>query len=284
MANFFALRPVDITGLDISGLQGAHDEGFDSDAFETLHGKVYEDVIWFEEFDGLGGGSATAFGGTGFQVNLTTGEVTGGTVTGVLAEQWTGSAWAKHWFLEDVSVSAAAIYDAAMTAATADDFALVASVLAGADTFTLSSGADVMRGYAGNDTLRGNGGSDRLSGDGGNDTLVGGTGADTLFGNAGADVFDYNAAAESGPASRDTIRDFVRGADRIDLSGIDANGAIATNQAFTGFIRATADFTRAGQLKFVDGVLFGNTDGDAAAEFAIVLTGVTALGVGDLVL
>jgi hypothetical protein len=105
-----------------------------------------------------------------------------------------------------------------------------------------------------------------------------------MTGNAGADVFDFNVANESTLAARDVITDFTRGVDKLDLSGIDANSAAATNQAFTGFIAASAGFTRAGQLKFVDGVLFGNTDADAAAEFAIVLTGVTGLSVANLVL
>ena len=86
MANFFALRAIDITGMDLSGLNGAHDWGFDPDENATVHSKTYEDIIWFEEFDTLGGGSATAFGGTGFEVSLS-GEVTAGTVTGLFAEQ-----------------------------------------------------------------------------------------------------------------------------------------------------------------------------------------------------
>lgn len=286
MANFFAQRAFDITAMDVSGLTGAHDWAFEPDANATVHNKFYQDILWFEEFDGTGAGWATGFGGTDFAVNGM-GQVTAGNVTGVVAEEWTGSAWAKHWFLEDVNISAVSIYNAALTTSTTDDFSLIASALAGADTFQLSTGNDVMRGYAGNDTIRGNAGNDRLYGDGGNDLLVGGAGLDNLYGGAGADVFDYNSAAESKVATtgRDVIRDFVRGVDKIDLSGIDANGATAGNDTFRArFVAATAEFTAAGQLKFSNGVLYGNTDADAQAEFAITLTGVTTLSSADLVL
>lgn len=278
MATLLAKLAFDYTLLDLSGLSQSTDWGFDNNVNETLNGVQYEDILWFEE-----GPEAVGFGGTGITMNGE--QVTGGTVTGVVTEQWTGTAWARDWYLQGFSVPAVSVYNAALSADKTDDLALVSQVLSGADTFTLSNFNDNMRGFAGHDLMLGNRGNDRLAGDGGNDTLCGGGGADTLAGNAGADVFDYNLATDSGPRARDVITDFVRGVDRIDLSGIDANAATAgTNQAFTGFIRASADFTRAGQLKFVDGVLFGNTDADATAEFAIVLTGVTGLAVSDLVL
>ncbi|MEJ5989493.1 M10 family metallopeptidase C-terminal domain-containing protein [Ramlibacter sp. PS3R-8] len=277
MAKLQATRAIDYSQLDLSGLRTANDSGFDDNLNVNYNGIVYQDILWFEE-----GPDNTAFGGTGFTMQADA--VTGGTVTGVLTEVWTGSAWAMDWVLEGVNVSAVSLYRAALTASTADDMSIVTTAMSGADTFLLSRFADKMRGFGGNDLMKGMNGNDVLSGDGGNDTLVGGAGADRLTGNAGADVFDYNLATESGLRTSDLITDFVRGVDRIDLSGIDANSATATNQAFTGFIRAGADFTRAGQLRFVDGVLMGNTDSDAAAEFAIVLNGVNALSVADLVL
>ena len=42
-------------------------------------------------------------------------------------------------------------------------------------------------------------------------------------------------------------------------------------------------FSAPGQLRFAGGVLYGNTDLDADAEFAIALTGVTTLSLQDLV-
>jgi uncharacterized delta-60 repeat protein len=135
-------------------------------------------------------------------------------------------------------------------------------------------------------TLSGGDGADTLSGGLGNDTLTGGQGKDALEGGSGSDVFVFNAASETGTtsATRDVITDFVRGQDKIDLRGIDANTATTANDAFTTFIAGTAVFTAAGQLKFVDGVLYGNTDGDADAEFAIQLTGITQLTTADVML
>jgi uncharacterized delta-60 repeat protein len=134
--------------------------------------------------------------------------------------------------------------------------------------------------------LSGGDGADTLVGGLGNDTLVGGQGKDVLEGGSGSDVFVFNAASESGTTSAgwDVVNDFVRGQDKIDLRGIDANTATVANDAFTTFIAGTAAFTAAGQLKIVGGVLYGNTDGDADAEFAIQLTGVTQLTAADVML
>ena len=129
-------------------------------------------------------------------------------------------------------------------------------------------------------------GSDYLSGWGGNDTLDGGLGADTLTGGTGKDVFKFNTLADSGltKTTLDVITDFLIGQDKIDISKIDANTALAGNQAFTGLIGANVEFTKAGQLRLNAGVLYGNTDKDGAAEFSIALTGVMKISVTDFVL
>jgi uncharacterized delta-60 repeat protein len=134
--------------------------------------------------------------------------------------------------------------------------------------------------------LSGGDGADTLVGGLGSDTLVGGNGKDVLEGGSGSDVFVFNVPSETGTTSAawDVVNDFVRGQDKIDLRGIDANTATVANDAFTTFIAGTAAFTAAGQLKFLNGVLYGNTDGDAYAEFAIQLTGVTQLTTADVAL
>jgi Ca2+-binding RTX toxin-like protein len=111
-------------------------------------------------------------------------------------------------------------------------------------------------------------------------------GRDTLTGGAGADKFVYKGLSDSViDMMHDTITDFVRGTDKIDLSAIDANTGVAANQAFTGtLIAGTAVFSIAGQLQLKASVLYGNTDTDAAPEFSIALTGVSALGATDFVL
>ncbi|MCY1370203.1 RTX calcium-binding nonapeptide repeat (4 copies) [compost metagenome] len=136
-----------------------------------------------------------------------------------------------------------------------------------------------------NDILTGNAASNILDGGLGNDVLIGGAGADHLFGGAGLDRFDFNALGEMGVgALRDVVRDFKRvEGDKIDLSTLDANVATAANDAFT-FIGGSAFSANAtGQLRFANGILFGSTDADAAAEFEIGLVGVTTFAGVDLI-
>ncbi|MFL9694702.1 M10 family metallopeptidase C-terminal domain-containing protein, partial [Aeromonas veronii] len=77
-------------------------------------------------------------------------------------------------------------------------------------------------GGSGSDLLIGNDVANVLKGGAGNDILYGGLGADQLWGGAGADTFVYGDIAESSAAAPDTLRDFVSGQDKIDLSGLDA--------------------------------------------------------------
>ncbi len=137
-----------------------------------------------------------------------------------------------------------------------------------------------------NDRLTGNAAANLLNGGGGNDILIGGTGKDVLTGGAGSDIFDFNALAETGLTSStwDIITDFVRGADKIDLSTLDANTATTTNDAFSSVIGSTAAFNAAGQLKVSGGVLYGNTDADSAAEFAIQIVGLNSATTADFIL
>jgi Ca2+-binding RTX toxin-like protein len=83
----------------------------------------------------------------------------------------------------------------------------------------------------------------------------------------------------------DTIVDFNRQqSDKLDLSRIDANTALAGDQAFT-FIGSSAFSANAtGQVRYVGGVLYGSVDADADAEFAIVLTGAPKVMAADFLL
>jgi Ca2+-binding RTX toxin-like protein len=174
----------------------------------------------------------------------------------------------------------------------------------GANRLAGNDQANVIDGGAGNDTLEGDKGNDQLLGGEGNDSLVGGNGVDTLTGGAGKDIFDFNQSdladqvvTKSGKLSLDIITDFVSGDDLIDLSGIDANTLVGGDQAFKFVGKADAKTGEIGYKTFgninaaesalgldldgIDGpgavgpvtVIYGNTDADNDAEFAIVVYG-----------
>lgn len=142
-----------------------------------------------------------------------------------------------------------------------------------------------MTGNSANNMLKGKAGNDTLNGGAGDDTLVGGAGMDSLSGGVGNDIFDFNALSEMGLTSTnwDVITDFSGGADRIDLSDLDANSATDENDAFTAIIDGASAFNAAGQLKLINGVLYGNVDADADAEFAIQLVGVSSVTLADFI-
>ncbi|MCA8838478.1 MAG: M10 family metallopeptidase C-terminal domain-containing protein, partial [Proteobacteria bacterium] len=166
------------------------------------------------------------------------------------------------------------------------------------DNTIISTGANavnVLSGLGGNDTLKAGTGDDTLLGGNGLDTLRGEGGADTLTGGADADTFAYTVTGDSGVGVglRDIITDFLSGADRVDLSGIDANAAVTGNQAFT-LIGATSTFTAAQQLAYHYEVLNsveytvieGNVNASLSADFQLAVQGhhVFAPGTADLVL
>jgi len=157
---------------------------------------------------------------------------------------------------------------------------------AGNDRLLGGNGHDRLDGNVGDDVLEGEAGSDRLFGGSGNDILTGGQGRDQLSGGSGADIFVFTRASDSGtgPDSWDVITDFLSGEDRIDLTRLDADTGLAGINRFTTLLGAGDAFTAAGQLRFVDGVLYGNTDADADAEFAIHLGAGARLVVSDLLL
>ncbi|MBC3345909.1 metalloprotease, partial [Pseudomonas sp. SWRI196] len=142
---------------------------------------------------------------------------------------------------------------------------------------------NVLTGNTGNNVLNGGAGNDKLNGGAGNDMLIGGTGADVLTGGTGADRFVFNALNELGKGSaRDVINDFssIQG-DKIDLSKLDANILTTPINGFS-FIDSN-DFTGAGQLRFVDQVLYGNINGNLDADFEIQLLGVNTFSANDLI-
>jgi Ca2+-binding RTX toxin-like protein len=96
-----------------------------------------------------------------------------------------------------------------------------------------SNADDALTGNSANNLLQGGGGIDRLDGGAGQDTLIGGDGADYMIGGAGADKFVFEKTSDFGAVGWDTVADFQRGVDKIDLSKIDARPDVAGMQKFT---------------------------------------------------
>jgi Ca2+-binding RTX toxin-like protein len=157
------------------------------------------------------------------------------------------------------------------------------------DTLFGGDGSDTLDGGAHSDMLFGDEGDDFLLGGGGNDRQVGGLGADEHTGGGGNDRFVFKTVEDSSVdvLGRDLITDFRQGQDKIDLKAIDADTGRKGNQAFK-LIKDTAFSSKAGELRYEsDGTstfVYGDVDGDAAADFAIELTGDVVLKNGSFLL
>lgn len=195
-----------------------------------------------------------------------------------------------------------ALYTTATSAVRADLERHLATGGAGIDTLVAiedirgSAYADVLQGNGLANRLFGHRGDDRLEGRGGDDVITGGYGRDTMAGGTGRDRFDYDSVAATGRTAqtRDVISDFRAGSDRLDFRDIDASSMLSGDNAFvwrgTGPITTSAvgelSFTKYDVAGTADDytLLFGDTDGDTAAEFQIKLVGLISLGKGDILL
>jgi serralysin len=139
--------------------------------------------------------------------------------------------------------------------------------LKGNDVLNGGDGRDVLNGGDANDTLRGGAGDDLLYGDDGVDLLIGGAGNDRLSGGSGNDTF---LIAETGGS--DSITDFRKGQDKLDVSDLDANSGVAGLQSFA-FIGSGAFTGVAGQLRSYregrDYFVAGDVNGDGIADFVV---------------
>jgi Ca2+-binding RTX toxin-like protein len=168
---------------------GAFDSDFQNNVYLYAAGTIFEDmytVYWFGEMM-----QTSTYLGRGFVLDGQ-GNISSGTVNAYVSLMWYGSTFAEDWEISNFSVSASSLYNAHMTPGTSDDFAIIQSILSGADNLIGSSQADFLSGYGGDDALGGNAGPDTLDGGNGNDTLEGGSGADSLVGGAGNDRYVIN--------------------------------------------------------------------------------------------
>ena len=88
-----------------------------------------------------------------------------------------------------------------------------------------------------------------------------------MYGGTGADTFRFLAIGDAPLLGYDTIRDYsIAEGDRIDLSALDANLSVAGDQAFVYYGSGGMNGI-AGALRFNNGFLEGDINGDAVADF-----------------
>lgn len=255
---------------------------------DTISGGAGNDIIYGDE------GNDTASGGADNDVFMAT--------LGDGNDRYTGNAGTDRYDLSGTS-AAATVNLTSGTASSAqtgtDTLATIENVTGGTgiDTITGSSGANVLDGGAGNDVLLGMAGADTLLGGTGADRLTGGAGRDVMTGGADNDTFIFASVSEMGrtTTTRDVITDFTPGQDVFNFSAIDANTALAGDQAFSFLATAGAAFTGVrGQLQWLQEnpagtandktIVLGDINGDRVADFHVELTGLVSLGIGDFIL
>jgi Ca2+-binding RTX toxin-like protein len=137
------------------------------------------------------------------------------------------------------------------------------------DVLKGKAGNDRLYGEFGNDKLFGDAGNDRLFGQQGNDDLYGGIGKDHYKGGRGNDDFIFKSISDAGRGGKcDVIDDFDLRRDYVVLSAIDADITHAGNQAFE-FIGKSGFSGDAGELRCRGGIVSGDVNGDASADFHI---------------
>ncbi len=142
-----------------------------------------------------------------------------------------------------------------------------------------------MTGNVGSNLLDGGSGNDLLFGEAGDDQLIGGVGSDQLTGGSGSDIFVFTEAFESlpGAAERDSVADFQSGLDKISLQAIDADAVLEGDQAFS-FIGNSQFSGSSGQLRYANGILSADVNGDAVSDFQLALTNAATLMEFDILL
>jgi serralysin len=146
-------------------------------------------------------------------------------------------------------------------------------------------GADVLKGGAGDDTLYGLSGKDILFGGTGDDILSGDQGKDRLSGGDGADRFIFGDQSETRAGkARDVITDFEAGQEVIDLRYVDADVTQDNKHETFVFIGDSRFSGVAGELRYKNGVVSGDTDGDARADFQIEIENGALLTEDDFIL
>lgn len=135
---------------------------------------------------------------------------------------------------------------------------------------TGGSARDLIHGNEFANVLKGLGGDDVIRGFEGDDILIGGAGADVLTGGVGSDTFLFDTLNDLGNLITDfSVEDF------LDFGQLDIDVSFIGETAFSG---------TAGELQYSAGTLFGDFDGNGAADFSVVLAGAPPLSPDQIVM
>lgn len=269
-------------GDDIIFGQGGRDTIYGLNGEDTLYGGGNRDYL------GGSGGDDTMFGGQGNDVFVVGGV---GDVVTEYAGQGEDTVRSSITYTLDIELEHLNLLGNANIQGYGNNKDNILQGNEGKNVMFGFKGDDLIKGFGGRDGLVGNDGADRLFGMQGNDILRGDLGADELYGGAGNDRFVFRAVTDSkvNASQRDTIKDFTRGADKIDLRQIDASNDFAGDQAFQ-FIGG-AGFSVGvdiGQVRFnahSAGVMVAiDTDGNGSGDMLILVESVDALSASDFLL
>src|SRR6516164_6423970 len=155
MATIISYSSLDITNLDFYQVT-QNEYAYHIYSNVNIGGIVYPNIV---EVDWQYNGSyyASLFAGSGIQVDANN-NIIAGTCTGYLLDVWNGSSWVPSWGVTNFSYSAPALYQAFLTPSTADDYAIIESVMSGNDVIEGGPGNDILEGFGGNDVIDGGGG------------------------------------------------------------------------------------------------------------------------------
>jgi Ca2+-binding RTX toxin-like protein len=165
----------------------------------------------------------------------------------------------------------------------------------GEDLIKGGHGSDTLYGEADDDRLLGGHGNDVLSGGDGNDFLKGAWGADEYIGGAGADVMHskhdekvdtftfLNVSDSSVGSSRDIIKSFETGIDKVDLSAIDAS----TLEGHQSLVYSGSEATANSVWSVISGssrLLRADVTGDTQHDFEVQFERLDSFSQDDFIL